>query len=402
MKQIIFLFIFLCGSTFSFSQEKLSYVNDYVKLDTVLFFPEESGSDFQAVYCLWKNTLVFTNYNIYLKTDTIKVYFYDIQNHETYNKYLFYPGLYSWMEENASISFSFLAYNTSHICLGLFNQVLVFKKENNEFIFNKKIKVEKSISYGSFLDNKTLFFLSLKNNQQPPVSLLTYDIESGKRIKEINPTFQHPLLSYFQPNHLIDVKNGEILFSHRRDYASIIYNSKLDSINHIEAHHLDWIRMKDKSIDRINRNYPKEEAMSIIEEVEKHLPSIHQQVWTYFINENKVACIYISPYEKNETPVSKMDIWERSEGKFVLKKEGIIDFLGIRSYNDTIDKHSFGLSFLSGHQYLFTDNQIIVFRKYASDINPIGLSMSDYQEQHKNYFLKKNPILSIYIYSHNF
>ena len=156
------------------------------------------------------------------------------------------------------------------------------------------------------------------------------------------------MLSYFQPNHLIDVKNGEILFSHRRDYASIIYNSKLDSINHIEAHHLDWIRMKDKSIDRINRNYPKEEAMSIIEEVEKHLPSIHQQVWTYFINENKVACIYLSPYEKNETPVSKMDIWERSEGKFVLKKEGIIDFLGIRSYNDTIDKHSFDCHFLSG------------------------------------------------------
>jgi hypothetical protein len=160
--------------------------------------------------------------------------------------------------------------------------------------------------------------------------------------------------------------------------------------------------MKDKSIDRINRNYPKEEAMNIIEEVEKYLPSIHQQVWTYFISQNKVACIYLSPYKKNEMPVARIDIWEKIEGKFTLKKEGVIDLLGIRSNNDTISKHSFGLAFLSGHQYLFTDNQIIVFRKYASDINPIGLSLSDYQEQHNNYFLKKNPIFVIYIYSHNF
>jgi len=402
MKQIMFLFIFLFVSIFSFAQEKISYVNDYVKLDTILFFPEENGSDFQAVHCLWKNILVFTNYNQYLKTDSIKVYFYDIQNHKTYIKYLHHSGLNLWMEENTGISFSFLAYNTSYICIGLFNQVLVFKKENNEFIFEKNIKVAKSISYGSFLDDKTLFIYSLKNNQQPPVSLLTYDIESGKRIKEINPIFQHPLLSYFQPNHLIEVRNGEILFSHRRDYASIIFNDKLDSINYIKSQHFDWIRMKDKSIDRINRNYPKEEAMNIIEEVEKYLPSIHQQVWTYFISQNKVACIYLSPYKKNEMPIARIDIWEKIEGKFTLKKEGVIDLLGIRSNNDTISKHSFGLAFLSGHQYLFTDNQIIVFRKYASDINPIGLSLSDYQEQHNNYFLKKNPIFVIYIYSHNF
>jgi len=402
MKHFFYLFIMLNVNSFLCAQDKSSYVNNYVKLDTVLFFVNEEMIDNSSVHCMWNNILVFTNYNKFKKTDTVNVYFYNTQNKEIKCKSLFYSGLNVWFEDNQSISFSTLAFNDTFLVLGVTNQVFVYKKENNEFIFDKIIKINKSISYASFLNDKLLFFYSLKNNQQPQTSLWIYDIESGKIIKEINPDFQHPLFAYFQPKHLIDVKNGEILFSHQRDYASIIFNSNLDSVNHIKAKHIDWIRMKEKYINRINRTYPKEEAMNIIEDVEKLFPSIYQQRWTYFINQNKIICVYQTPYRKNEIPISIIDIWEKINGKFILTKQGIVDFLGIRPSNDTINNHSFGLEFLSGHQYIFTENNIIVFRKYTAPINPLDFSMSDFREQTNNYFSENNPITIIYIYSHSF
>lgn len=231
-----------------------------------------------------------------------------------------------------------------------------------------------------------------------------YDIENNTLVKEIHPDFQHPLFAYFHPMHLIDVKNGHILFSQRLDYESTIYNQNLEVLYSIKRHSVPWMRMKQKNIDKIVNKYPRNEAGCIIAAVEKYLPKINQQLWTYFIDTNKILCVYQSPNVENKLYANtKVDIWEKKDSSWIITRESIIDFIEIITNEDSIiHNKSFGLAFTSGDKYIFTASNIIILKNKSSNIYPLGMKLSDNRSKSNAYFLKNDPILSVYIFSHTF
>ncbi|NLJ83110.1 MAG: hypothetical protein GX330_08300 [Bacteroidales bacterium] len=396
-KHLIHFLIIVQSIVFSMAQHQTSYINQYISLDTVLLFPNKIRvNNAPLAYSLWGHSLAFINYNGFI-SDTIKVCFYDLKTHQINTVHLCVTDFF-----DKTIRIIFLAHNESYICIGDFHQVYVFRKVEEKYVYDKNIQIDKYVSYVSFLDSNTLFLYGIKNGQNPPSSLSTYHIKTGEKIKEINPDFQHPLFSYFGPKNVIDVKNDKILFSHQRHYMSTIFYKNLDTAHNIEAKHIKWIELNNKYIEKINRKYDITYPLNIIDAVEKKHPHIHQQRWAYLINEDKIICVYQPPYHKNKIPVSMIDIWEKKEDVFELKEQGIMDLLGIKAENDSIGNHSFGLGFLSGSQYVFTDNQVIVFKSYAANINPLYMQLSDFYKQTNEYFLKNSPVVAIYVYTHTF
>lgn len=77
MKTISNIILGIFISNLILAQQRTDSTHHFLDLDTVLFIPKEKQwmSGFKPLVCEWNNTLIFTNYNIFQKNDSIHVYF---------------------------------------------------------------------------------------------------------------------------------------------------------------------------------------------------------------------------------------------------------------------------------------------------------------------------------------
>ena len=162
--------------------------------------------------------------------------------------------------------------------------------------------------------------------------------------------------------------------------------------------------MSDKTIQTIKHKYHIYDAPSIGRVMENLDHTISQQRAIHSIDTSKVICFYQTPYEAGKAPAIYVDIWEKQGDDFVLKDNAIRDNFRIKENKDwVIDRHSFGLAFVTNPKYLFFKDKVIMIKTHEGiPVNPIGLSKEDYFKQANDYLLDHDYIVEISVFSHSF
>ncbi|MDR2407681.1 MAG: hypothetical protein LBE13_06185, partial [Bacteroidales bacterium] len=382
--------------------------HDYLLLDTIFFFSdEEIVGNIQPVACVWKDELLFSNFNQYKSSDTMLFYSVNIETKKIDTICLYRNGIRNYLMESYSKNLRYIAYNRQYIVIGIFEKALCYKRQKTGvYLFEKELLLDQyMVSKAWFLDSNTLLFVNVQNSKESPVYLYKYDVKQKTITKIIYPYFNTLLLSYFKPEHLIDVKENIVLFANRNEYSILLYNTALNLTDSLSETVHGWISLKAKTIDKINKKYPKTDAMNIINAIDKYYSNIYQLQWVYIINANKLLSVYTPSQDKKDLfkkglPI--INIWKKINNQWFITQKNIQDDIRLVYENDTITKKSFPVGFLSGCQMFFTNNKAVIIENSGTDINPIGLHKNDYGEKLMDYAREKNFIMKINIFTHTF
>ncbi|MDR1792340.1 MAG: hypothetical protein LBR36_02705 [Bacteroidales bacterium] len=405
---LIFSLILALGSTYS--QE---FVNKFVTLDTVLLLPTEKLVSQSSVQCaLWEDTIVFFNYDAKYDKDTIKFYFLEVNTYQCRTKKMVICGLAKDLANDNTSYIDCFAYNGRHIVLGYSQRLWLFEiKDDTSFMLLQTIPENWQNQITAFIDDSYLIQSNVYYSQPIPayikkigVNTFEWQFDNSQKQSEsfLQIKYMHPIFGYFSPRHFLDVKYGKILLTNRTTYSATIFDDNFAKDSQIETKKRGWIEMNAKKIQKITDKYDKHDAGAIIAEVSKYIPKISQLIWGYFLDSNKILLAYQTP-EDGDIPKVFIDIWTKNGENWVLDKENIEDIIHFQPENGCLRRQSFGLSFLSGYQYLFTESKVFVFQHRGTNVNPIDMNAKQfYAAKNKFYLENGSSVLNIYVFSHSF
>jgi hypothetical protein len=408
MRLCALLFFYLMVMPSLFAQTD---VRQYLLLDTILSFPnEEIINHVKPAVAQWGDELVFTNFSKYKSSDTIVVYRINVRTKQMDTLCFFIPDIRNFLRDNYSMGANYIAYNQRYLVLGFFKKVMLYQQDTNgKFAFQKEISfmdhtTDTSFRNAWFLDSNTLLLSNVQNSETPPTVLCQYNVEQGRRIKEIHPYFNTLLLANFYPQHLIDAQDNCIVFANRNEYSFLLYDRAFNRVDSLAANMKGWKSMSAKTINRINRKYDKTDAMDIINEVSKYEYAIDQLQWVYIVNPTKLMCVYTPVGDKqNQMPAMPIiNIWEKKDGNWSITKQAIQDDLWLLPEDGRLSIRSYSIGFYGGNQVFVMGDNIVVLSHLGTSINPVGMTPSDYGQANQDYFAEKNPIVQLRIFTHTF
>ena len=167
-------------------------------------------------------------------------------------------GINNYLMQNLSASFSAILYNGKYIVFVGYQKLFVLKNRGDDFSFEfyREITLKNNYSHiWQFVGETKILLGDMYYSHKPPTLLAIYDIEKESVEKEIQPYYNHVLWQYFSPLHPVDNRNGQILFSHRAEYAIVVYDTLLQKKDSIYRNIEDWNSLSPKTISYIKKKY---------------------------------------------------------------------------------------------------------------------------------------------------
>lgn len=384
-------------------------IHNYMEVDTILSFPNEICKQGSFLGTTWKNYFVFTNHHTTNKNDSLFIYRIDLDCFKMDTFVWYQQGINNYLIQNLNTSFSAILYNKKYIVFVGYKKLFVLKNRGDDFSFEfyREITLKNNYSHiWQFVGETKILLGDMYYSHKPPTLLTIYDIEKESVEKEIQPYYNHVLWQYFSPLHPVDNRNGQILFSHRAEYAIVVYDTLLQKKDSIYRNIEDWNSLSPKTISYIKKKYKKNEAASIMGYLSRFFLKRDHLLGVYYLNDNQMMTIYY-PHPNSGEKYSRyhLDIWNKKEDTWHLVQKDIVDKLfGDFTYeNDTLTKQSFPLGLLSGNNLFVTENYFIVFQgNNGVDFNPIGLTKTAYQKKYDEYFMKNAACVQLYFYKYKF
>ncbi len=376
--------------------------NDYLSLDTVLVV----HSPWYGVQsCKNGDDIYFINYNIHVRQDSLNLYKLNTQTLQLDSYLIALPGMRDMLRMHQCSEWGSIACNGKYLILNTISLHCLFENCEGQYVYIYDWQLETCSDQCALLNDSVLVFWDMYYGHEPKTSIQFRKLQNGTLIREISPYFFHPLLCYvgFGKDHLVDVFDENILFAHKGKYAVVRYNNNLDSVEAFGREMDDWVSLPKKRIQKIQKRFDVHDAGDIIEEEDGWIHTIHQQIGVYHTDSITILTMYKKPYDKGGVPEVFLDVWKMHDGEYVLETSDIADVYHIQVGPDSIiTSHSFGMEVVSGNRYEFTSDKLVMFRKYGSGVNPLGLHWRDYWQLFEKEYSKHGFRLEVCVSTHRF
>lgn len=378
--------------------EPKNSISNYISVDTIISFPSET--DLRGLVSnQWGNTVMFTTFTTNCKSDTMRLYSINAETFGVDTILIYLENIRETIKHNQNIQISNIAFNNNYIVLHYFSHLIIYKKNNGQFVLHKESKT-KEFSSMQFVNDSILALAENYYSHTPPTFISLFNINTLSVEKNIFPNFNNLLLSYFSPKKNFDAKDNTILWANRAEYSFSVFDNKLQLQDSISYPEKDWKKLSEKTLKKAHKR-KKHDAADIIAIVEKEYFHIDQLQWAYIIDSNNIALIHSKPRKEGHMSYPVIDIWTKANEKWQISKSEIDDF-AIRS--DSVQRNSFAIDFLSGPEIHFVNNNKVVklskngvLAKY-----PIGMAAQEYYQREWDAWQNNDQFLQITIFSHTF
>lgn len=375
--------------------EPKNSISNYISVDTIISFPSET--DLRGLVSnQWGNTVMFTTFTTNSKSDTVRLYSINAETFGVDTILIYLENIRKTIKHNQNIQISNIAFNNNYIVLHYFSHLIIYKKNNGQFVLHKESKT-KEFSSMQFVNDSILALAENYYSHTPPTFISLFNINTLSVEKNIFPNFNNLLLSYFSPQKNFDAKDNTILWANRAEYSFLVFNKNLELKDSIFHNVKGWKNLSEKTLKKALKR-SKYDAADIIAIIEKEYHKIDQLQWAYLIDSTHILAVHAKPYNEKTYTFPSIDIWEKNNGQWQLTKTGIDDYA---EQTDTIKRNSFALDFLSGAHYHFLNNMKVVKISRCHVVeNTIGMPSQEYWLKYWEGYQNNDPFLQITIFSH--
>lgn len=375
--------------------EPKNSISNYISVDTIISFPSET--DLRGLVSnQWGNTVMFTTFTTNCKSDTVRLYSINAETFGVDTILIYLENIRKTIKHNQNIQISNIAFNNNYIVLHYFSHLIIYKKNNGQFVLHKESKT-KEFSSMQFVNDSILALAENYYSHTPPTFISLFNINTLSIEKNIFPNFNNLLLSYFSPQKNFDAKDNTILWANRAEYSFLVFNKNLELKDSIFHNVKDWKNLSEKTLKKALKR-SKYDAADIIAIIEKEYHKIDQLQWAYLIDSTHILAVHAKPNNEKTYTFPSIDILEKNNGQWQLTKTGIDDFA---EQTDTIKRNSFALDFLSGAHYHFLNNmKVVKISRCLVVENTIGMPSQEYWLKYWEGYQNNDPFLQITIFSH--
>ena len=372
-------------------------ISEYISVDTILSFTDETPINNSIISCTWKDELVFTNFNIRKNSDTITIYRINITTANIDTFYIYENGIRNTLKTNQCTALNAIAYNGRQIVINLHNKIYIYELNNSQTP-NKIAEqtIQKSFCDMDFLNDSTLVFIQNNHSSKPKTAIYLYNIPTKQITNEIFPRFNTTLLSYFKPAKFYDIKNNKILWANRNTYSFSLFDENLTEITTLSRTGDNWKSLSDK-IKKKASKIKRTNAPEIIYYIEKEFGKTDQLRFAHIIDSNHIALVI---HRANENMVY-IDVWQQDNNGWKEKYNRLYDDGFVFKPYKAIQRNTIPLGYLAGNNIHIFNNKAVSISKRGTVKNPIGLEVKDYFLENDNYLKANDYFIQVIIYSHS-
>lgn len=310
------------------------------------------------------------------------------------------PGLDTLISEPTAHVF---AADTQHVVLGFEKRILILRRKGAT-TFTNPTWIEENASFNRLLlmgDSLVIVRCYPFNPMETthPSMLKIYSLRTGQYSKEVYPAFDGLELCRFEPFSNTDARAGKILFAQTLRYQIDIFNENLEVDTAILLHPVDWVNFDSSFLLKVApptaQLNPRDRIM-LLEEEEARASRVEL---VRFIDDSTFFVQWI-PARGNHFPrIREFDVWRYDSGRCRLLKAGLLDSRPTANTVYTSDNYPLESAYASP---LIVMGGRLVVPRFAAAVNPIGLSVAEYQGSADEWIQTRAPELQLFLYEPNY
>lgn len=401
IKYIIIPFAIIFISSKSYSQ----YINNFLKLDTLLYFDasfdysKHSSSD-GMIWFLDKKKSNYDNDSIAfitIESDTYKKnnIYAIIPNLKMRSKYYQYPFNFSVKDD-----YLYLTFNTF--------MAVMNNNASQSYLVTDFIPFEFPITQQFITDDNDII---LCNSYKDPTIVnnwfyaLLYNQETKTFSKTIYPNFDHIEFCYFSPNKWIDFYGGKLAMSQTTSYDIKIMNADLTANQELSRSDIaEWKEFSPTSLFDTAKlhsspnKYGRVNPSSVMNYLRQHLDKISRIETINFLSD---TLLLVSYYNSNpdKTIDRRFDVWNLNSTSLKHKDLTLYEFL----QSDTININKFPIYYNDSEMIVLPNLRKILFIRQGgsySDFN--NVTYENFKNQEDTSLEKDDLLTQVFIFTYSF
>lgn len=288
--------------------------------------------------------------------------------------------------------------NDSIFALGFYQSILVLSTNSeNQLRIVKLIELEQSCAYLKVIDNK-VFAGNIYKKKDVTQCAVIYKYGINEQYKEVDRfTFNYPCIefSYFSPNHWIEIDKENIFIAQTCNYSIDIYNHSFKKKGVIETKKKSWIEMDKSILKTLNHQINATQPVQMIDSLSIYNDQFISRVTGIWKFNDTILFIGWFKFDSTLNKTRKhIDVYNLSSNSFL--EENLYDPSMFRRDSAIATKDFYPIMYWN-YNLDISNNNLTTLRNYA-EIEYINNPWKTIYENEKKYFIKNNPIPTLFIY----
>lgn len=380
-------------------------IRDHISVDTVLNFKQESYTinRMTITTAVWDNLFAFTCFNANKESDTAVVYIVHTDSYQTDTIKLFKRNQRKSMQKHQYFNYDVMALNNDRLLLAYGKTILVWRKIDLGYQFEKTIKYRNDYESFCFINDSLLLFKHDYYSSSQSMNLTVYNINKEKIVNSITPPYDNTLLSFVSIGRnggLFDCLDNQILLANSNNYSFWLYDLNLNVTANPHCTEIAWHGLPQEHIQRMEQ-VDKALPANIIDILLEVYSDMDVMIDASFLDKEHIL-IQRKPSTESGVRSALLDVWENQHDVGWKRVVADIQDDGWTSHKDSImNRNNIPLNCM-GNIIRVVGNRIVSLTKEGCVENPVGMEVTDYFKERNQFLYENNPFIQVFIFSHDF